>query len=443
MTSVAKTCRAAARVLFVLLFVVICSRSYAQAPRIFVTGRSPMNFGTVKTGKDSTRSFFIINTDSNRGPVHVQIIGPNSSNFKLLTPSTFQVDPTKFDTVRIAFSPQGEGKFVDSFFIAHDADTTRTKNPIVVLMTGVGLSASDTSPRILVSVPGLQINSIIDTFRTAKFLIRNVSDTMRYLSGTVTGIQPPFSFLSGDSAFTLKTGDTATYIVKFAPTVAINYSDTLHIRSNSDSLHNDIVFVIRGVATDPHPSISLSSHYVDFGVVMVGKDSMVELILGNTGNSGILYDSVIGPTSSAFAVTLGLGDSVRQPKQTLAIDVKFDPSVVGTFTDSLVINTNAASVDRHIVVPLTGIGQAPASVAVPEKTAAFVIEVGKHTVRILNPSAFSGAEASVFDEAGACRMTVPVSSSSSTELDLGNLPHGSYFVEVTAGSRSQIKRVVR
>lgn len=429
--------------LAILLLTLTVGVTHAQAPRIFITaGRFPITYGTVKVGKDSTRGFYIFNTDSNRGPVHVQIIGPFTSNFGLLTPTTFEIAPGKADSVRINFHPGSEGIFADSIFISHDGDTARTKNPTVIRLSGVGLSASDTSPRIAVSTTLLQLSSPVDTFKIGKFTIRNVSDTMRYLSGTVSGFRAPFTLTSGDTAFTLKTGDTASYSVRFAPTMSGTYNDTLHIVSNADTLHRDLTLVLRGTAQDAHPSISLSIRYVDFGVVTIGKDSIYELTLYNSGNSGILYDTLTGPTTGPFRVTQGLGDTVLQAKQTMKIFVKFNPTVAGSFQDSLVFNTNALATDRHIVVPLVGIGEPAASVSSTSTLMDLRMVVKAHTIEVLNPSGVTGAEVSVFDEAGSCRSTQPVSAAAMTAVDLTALPHGSYFVELSIGNRSQIKRIV-
>jgi hypothetical protein len=414
----------------------------AQAPRIFVSARFAITFGGLKVGKDTVRTFYILNTDSNRGPIHVQMMGPFTSDFSLLSPRTFQIDPLKLDTIRIRFAPTVAGSLLDSITFAHDADTTRTKNPTTLRLTGDAISAGDTSPSIFVSATILQTNALIDTTKTVRFVIRNVSDTMRYLSGTVVGIKPPFSFISGDSAFLLKTGDSAVYQVRFAPKVAMSYTDTLHIRSNADALHSDLTLVLRGTAADSHPSMSLSIRYVDFGVVTVGKDSLYELTLGNTGNSGILYDTVIGPSSGVFSVVKGQGDSVLQGKQTMKIILKFSPSTAGSYFDSVIVNTNALATDSHNVIALVGVAEPPSSVH-EQSGSDLRLVVLPHSVQVLNPSGISGAEVAVFDESGACRLTTDVLLGASTDIDLSSLPHGSFFVELTYGTRSQIRRIVR
>jgi hypothetical protein len=426
-----------------LLLTLSASITLAQAPRIFITaGRLPVSFGTLKVGKDSTRGFFIFNTDSNRGPVHIQIIGPFTSNFSLLTPTTFEVGPGKLDSVRINFHPSSEGVFSDSIFVSHDGDTARTKNPTVVHFIGIGLSASDTSPRIALSTSVLQMTSLVDTFKLGKFIIRNVSDTVRYLTGTVSGFRAPFSLQSGDTAFSLVTGDSASYTVRFAPTMSGSYTDTLHVVSNADTLHRNLTVVLRGTAQDVHPSISLSIRYIDFGVVTVGKDSIYELTLYNSGNTGILYDTLTGPTTGPFQVLQGLGDTVLQAKQTMKILIRFNSAVAGSFQDSIVFRTNALATDRRIVVPLVAIAQAAASVSAPSTLMDLRMVVKGHSIEVLNPSSVTGAEVSVFDEAGSCRSTQAVTTAAVTEIDLTALPHGSYFVELTVGNRSQIKRIV-
>jgi hypothetical protein len=411
---------------------------------MIVTGRTPFGFGTIKVGKDSVRLFYIFNLGGGSHPLHAHIDPPVSANFELISGTDLTIDSGRYDSVVLRFTPKTAGVLMDVIHIVHDADTQRTKSPIVVGLSGTALSATDTSALIYVSTTSLQLTSGIGSPVTGRFVIRNVSDTIRTLSGVVSGLRPPFDLESGDTTFTLSTGDSAAYVIRFTPQSASLYTDTLHIRSSADSLHRDLLLIVKGSGNDAHPSMSLSIRYVDFGIVPTGVDSIYEIVLGNTGNSGVLYDTVIGPTSGPFSVTQGSGATVMQAKQTRKIDIRFNSSVAGTFVDSLVINTNAAETDAHIVIPLVAMAEEQSDVreGASGKSEPLMSFRG-HLLEVSNPSSIRGLELAVFDESGACRLLQAVSTGSRSTVDLSVLPHGTYFVELTHGARSQIKRFVR
>jgi len=211
-----------------------------------------VQLGSVAIGNTRQSSFRIQNTTDTIRTLYGTITAPNppfsiASNgepFSLATQDTVRVF--------IDFTPTAVGNFFDSVLIHSNADSMNSVRK--VYLVGVGLPpGSDTIPRITITGignGGVNFGNVpSSTSATRNITIRNTSLTNKQLIGTVGNPTiSAFSIDSGDVNFTLDSGASAVIKLRFSPSTAGTYRDSLYIVSNALEPTDSTMVLLRGVA---------------------------------------------------------------------------------------------------------------------------------------------------------------------------------------------------
>ncbi len=278
-------------------------------------------------------------------------------DFKISTDQTSQqvtINATDFDFVPANYDIKLYDAVVDS---THNLRTNGSY--IYVSSSSAGernfkliVGTTLTSPNITPNVTSIDFGSVkTNASKTINLLISNSGDSTLIISNIISTNNSVFTFTGGTS-YNITSNNSVTIPVTFSPNAAINYSEQLQILSNDPD--TDTLFIAltgTGIALKPH--ISVSNTTLNFDSVKVDYDSTISFKIYNTGDtvlsvSGISLSntdfSFVGPTSFDIAVN----DSVER-------SVKFTPTVVSTYTDSLQIFSNDSDNDT-LSVRLTGYG---------------------------------------------------------------------------------------
>lgn len=170
-----------------------------------------------------------------------------------------------------------------------------------------------------------------------------------------------YSIVNNDTGFTVGIGATHTFTIRFAPTSVGTLNDSLYIHHDGDTSSAKNPTKIRmlgaGVASDTFPKISVPLKTINFGNVSVGVQKQNNFIIWNSSDTIRTLKGKVGSAKGApFMVASGEGAFTLYQSDTMRIYVNFKPTVPGTFHDTLIISSNADTVNDTIKVILNGTG---------------------------------------------------------------------------------------
>lgn len=196
-------------------------------------------------------------------------------------------------------------------------------------------------------------------FADATFTITNVSsDTV---TGSVQSSTGVFQAIDGAGEFTLAAGDTLDVVVRFTPSAARIFDDSLAINYNvGDSAYVGYVYMIGTGAEGDSVVVSIPDS-VDFGSVEIGQSATVTMQIINNSDSA-RFVGLVADLSGAFSVVGNPDNLTVEAGDTLDVALTFTPTMPGPISDTLTITylNNFALETANVV--LTGIGVAVAVV---------------------------------------------------------------------------------
>jgi len=181
------------------------------------------------------------------------------------------------------------------------------------------------------------------------FAITNNSgvDT-RVTSFSFAGSQ--FQVIYGLAPWGLNNGDTAFYTLIFAPTRAGPATGTLTVNVKGSA---PITATVTGTGATTTAVATLSETAIDFGNVTQGVTSAgKEVTITNTGSEAFTVDTI---TADPPFFTSTTEQATIQPGSSSSFEVYFQPSVPGTFTNTLTLVYDSLPVQG---IDLTGVGTA-------------------------------------------------------------------------------------
>ncbi|MEI8135415.1 MAG: choice-of-anchor D domain-containing protein [bacterium] len=413
-----------------------------------------MNVGSVAAKKTISASFTIKNTSDTIRVLSGAVGSTFTTKFSVSAgDGAFTLDTGKTVTVTINFTPDTVKQFTDSLIIT--SNSASPNNRIKVTLFGTGIKP-DTFPQI--SISGLQQGGLrfgtdtIPKTRTLTFTMKNISDSLRKLIGNVgnpLNTSSPFSIVSGGGGFNIDSGLTKQVSVLFTPTSAGLWRDTIVVTTNSDGANQTIRIPLSGtgyVLSGPHIGVTPST--LNFGNPKQGamNPSLTATVKNLADSAADILSGVVSiPTTPAFSVIAGNGNFTLNPHDSIHVTVQMSTANVGTFQDSVVINSNSNDVAKHFLIRLSGIVASVGGVEPGNPTITAMMAVPNpfsHRTQI----AFSLSEQTnvsihIYDVLGkevfASAAQVYPSGTNPINWDATGLPDGSYQCVVNIGKNTQ------
>jgi hypothetical protein len=209
--------------------------------------------------------------------------------------------------------------------------------------------------------------------------------------------------------------------VTFTPTANGNFSGTLSV--STDGANGTVTAPLSGIGNGVFGTITPAS--LDFGAVLVGTDSnMQTLTLTNTGSAALVISSisVTGPFLTVTAGGCSPGMSIP-PGASCGLGVVLHPATIGSFTGTLVINSNAAAI-TPAVINLSGSGDGPIISVSPTSLSFGTVAVGSSQTQVVTVSntgarplsIYSIQSSSNFAQTNDCGSTVAAGASCSINV---------------------------
>jgi hypothetical protein len=305
---------------------------------------SSLNFNNVTVGQTSSQNVTLTN-NGNTGLVvtnaAVSGAGFGITNFSPL-PKTIAANGGSA-TFGVTFTPAStNGASGQIVFTDNAIGLTQT-----FTMTGSAVAAGST----LGANPGsFNFNNVVvGTSSTQNIVLMN-SGTTAITVGSVVAAGAGFSASGIAAQQQIAGGASATLTAQFAPTGPGAVTGTITV--NSNATNNPLVISLSGTGTQAALSANPSS--INFGSIIVGNTSTVNVTLTNTGTASLNITSA-SASGPGFSMST-LAAQTLVPLATATFTVTFGPTANGPATGSVLVNSTAPG--SPLTVGLSGSGAA-------------------------------------------------------------------------------------
>ncbi|HWZ81691.1 MAG TPA: choice-of-anchor D domain-containing protein [Terriglobales bacterium] len=309
-----------------------------------VASPTSLAFGNVQIGTSSNKSETITNNGGTAVTIsQATVTGAGYSVGGVNLPATLAAGQSVVFT--IMFAPTAAGAASGNLAIVSDAPGS----PLNVGLSGTGVTQGQITPNpaslsfgnVLVGASKILTETLTNSGGTSVTISAATASGAGF---TMTGLTVPL---------TLNAGQSTSFSVQFAPTVAGGVSGSVAITSNGGNPNLNIP--LSGNGATPGALVA-SPVSLAFGSVQVGSNTTLSETLTNTGGSNVTISQAT-VTGSGFSITGLTIPSTLTPNQTATFTVKFTPAAGGNVNGNIAIASDAPGSPLNI--PLSGTGIAP------------------------------------------------------------------------------------
>jgi hypothetical protein len=247
------------------------------------------------------------------------------------------LNPTQSVTLQVQFLPTIIGTASGHITINSDSSTGSTAQ-----VTLSGASTAVPSPQLTLSAATLSFGSVtVNTATTQSLTLASTGTApVTVSSAAITGAG--FTIVGGSFPVTLNQTQAVTLQVQFLPAATGSASGQITI--NSDSSTGSIAQVtLSGTSTAaPSPQLTVSAATLSFGSVTVNAAATQSLTLTSTGTAPVMVSSA-AITGAGFTIVGGSFPVTLNPTQAVTLQVQFQPTVVGTASGQITINSDSST----------------------------------------------------------------------------------------------------
>ncbi len=204
-------------------------------------------------------------------------------------------------------------------------------------------------------------------FKDQTITIRNDSSSTGTLVCSVSGPAGTDYSVIGPTSFGVNIGQTYSLTIRFQPTAAGSFRDTIYIAHNADTsgtFKNPSRYALSGtgVLPDTFPKITVNTGgfgtFLNLGNVTVGKTKTASFTIKNSSDTIRTLTGNVGlPSTSRFSIISGGGAFSLDTGKIHTVTLSFAPDTVANFLqDSIIISSNANSANNRIKVTVVGNG---------------------------------------------------------------------------------------
>ena len=420
-----------------------------------------LDFGEVEIGKGTSAKKSLTFTIENTGDVALNLQFDNpSSPFSVVSRRTSALNPDQQVTVTVEFSPKEGGIFSDAVIIT---DRNYPRLLLIVHLRGEGQEPTINLDKTFLDFGAIEAapdsvsssSSTRSSSRDSKaltFKIKNVGKAP--LTGTISFSSTAF-FLGKfsnrdlpvttqtqrfDQNFNIKENGTETFTITFIPPKSGDFKTTVSVRSN-DPDNSSLRLMLEGVGTAPEVDVNPTSlRFRDVTIASSSRnrsttDETKAITIENTGDQTLRFtiESLCDEFTTSRSSSRN-GSSV-EPNASTTISITFKPRQVGTYTCTLLVQTNDPE-NPIVRVTLSGKALAAAnnnaqmlgapSAMTGSSRTGFVFAVASTDVASVHVQVFDLNGAMVFQGSAAGRAL----SWTGTSSFGAPLPNGVYLVSV-------------
>jgi hypothetical protein len=312
-----------------------------------ILSASTLAFGNVTVNTTSTKALTL--TSSGTAPLKVNSVTLAGAGFAI-SGATFPatLNPGQSVMLQVSFDPTATADDSGTITISSNSSNGTTN---AVTLSGTGKGAS--TPELTLSASTLAFGNVLVKTTSTKTLTLTSSGTAALKVNSVTLAGAEFALSGAKFPVNLKPKQSITLQVSFHPTAAGATGGAITISSNSSSGSTATV-TLGGTGTVPQ--LTLSASALTFGNVTVNTTATKTLTLTSSGGAPLTINSV-GVAGTGYAISGATFPATLNPKQSVTLQVSFDPTATGTDSGTITISSNSSS-GATSTVTLSGTGTA-------------------------------------------------------------------------------------
>ncbi len=312
-----------------------------------------LDFGSLTINTSLEEPLLLINNGTaNLVITSLRIVGDNASEFKLLSQTmTFTLQPEDSQAVSIRFSPKTTG-FKAAFLQVNSNDPGSPETSIRITGTGISIAPVFFSIGDSIHFSSTDVNSSVTQ---SVYLFNKTADQIRITSSQLLGADSDeFELFQSSVPFSIASGDSAQFSIRFSPTSFGKKTSTLEIIYENGTT-DTLTLNLHGLGLSSQLQTNKSA--IDFGFLGVDSSRTKQFSIKNTGNAALIINqSVINGTNpNSFILKNDLTGLVIAPGDSQIVSISFAPSDSGTSTAQLNIRSNDPATEVF-VISLTGVG---------------------------------------------------------------------------------------
>ncbi len=301
-----------------------------------------LSFGNVTVGQNQSLSETI--TNSGAASVTISGIAIGGTGFTLVgASSSVTLSAGQSTSFSVKFAPTSTGNATGSVTVTSDGS-----NPtLTISLSGAGTASSG---QLSANPTSLNFGSVTvgSNQSVSGTITNNGGSTISVSNVQISGTGFTLSGIS--SSFTLTTGQSTTFKVKFAPTTTGPASGTVTVSSNASN--PTLTVSLSGTGTATVGTLSVSPATLSLGSVTVGSSNSATGKLTASGANVIVTaattnNSVFSVGGLSLPVTISAGQSIP-------FTITFSPQTTGTINATLTVTSNAQPTTT--TEALTGVG---------------------------------------------------------------------------------------
>ena len=305
-----------------------------------------LGYGTVETGSQRTRQFWVVNPNSVSLSVWNFVVSDTSYR---VSPDSLSVPARDSTAVTVVFAPDRGG--------AINATLTMSSNSVEKPSLSYSLRGSGLKPtagKLTLPVDRLDFNpTVAGASQTAALALSHCGDGALLISGVTTD-NNQFTVENVTNSILPKGGGSIN--VTFRPATVGIITGKL-IFSTSDPGNALVTVSLAGVGIDTTarvPLMTLNSRNLDLGTVVRGLTATQQITVGNIGKDTLRITRVTASQQEFSVVPQQL---VVPPGIDLGLSVSFSPVTSGEVTGRLIIESND-QIRKQDTVRVRGVGVA-------------------------------------------------------------------------------------
>ncbi|MDP2324725.1 MAG: choice-of-anchor D domain-containing protein [Gammaproteobacteria bacterium] len=258
-----------------------------------------------------------------------------------------------------------------TYFTANFIGQTANNSMLFITMNSAAAEIEVTDSKAPAADLQVPFGSVTESATATQTVTVTNAGTSNLLLGAIALANPlaaPFT-LANDTCTgaTVLPAAACTFNVRFSPDSSGNFADSLDIPSN-DADEPSVTVAVSGIGVAiPVPAITVTDsrapdtdHLVPFGSVGTGAQLNQTVTVTNNGNANLVLGSVAVANAllAPFSITAdNCSDQTVAPAGNCVIDVQFEPTAPGDFSDAFDIPSNDPDPDdASLIVSVSGTG---------------------------------------------------------------------------------------
>ncbi|MFA6979691.1 MAG: choice-of-anchor D domain-containing protein [Ignavibacteriaceae bacterium] len=256
-----------------------------------------LNFGSLKTDKDSIQNVVITNIGDSS--LVISNVISTHSFYTFTGGTTYTITKNNSVTIPVKFSPRAAGLFEGKLLVLCNDPNTDT---LEVALSGTGVTLL---PIISVSTSTLNFGSIKVAYdSTLTFKIYNTGDTTLTVSA-LTSSSGNFT-VNTSVPFSIYKNDSASVSVTFTPDEVKAYSDSLSI-TNTDATNNPFKVYLTGNGIESILQKDFTAGWNLISVPVVPNDQNTSAVIGDDASNFFFYEYINADYFPAITVERNKG----------------------------------------------------------------------------------------------------------------------------------------